>query len=904
MNEFVAKNGIISKGNVFVTSSVTATSFTGSLSGTSSYSITSSYVSFVGKTNNYIPKWSSNQLTATSLIYDNGTYVGIGTDSPQYALDITSNTGATPLLMIRNVSTAPTYLGILLNVDSGSNVANRNWFIGCNTNTYGDFTIRTGNALSSSAITGTDRLYIGSSGNVGIGTNTPLYPLDVSGNARVNGLIYWANTSSFLSNDQGGAIELGSSLGSGTQPYIDMHFGVGSAQDYNVRLSNPANNVFGIYTNNGGGVFFVSSSNVGIGTANPCPGAGTVLDIYNSTDSQIRLHTGVTGTTSADGMLLSVASNGDGYLWNYENKAIVFGQNNAETFRITGSYVGIGTTSPSSILTVYQGAAGSYTTSSVRYIDFVGPFDGTVPASTSNAGARTAIRLGNTTDGKNALICSVSEDNLGYSRMTGLSFWTSPTDTAPIERLRITSTGIVGIGLISPNPAYRVHISGSTQPLTITTSGSLGPLITWEISGAPKSYMGMDGGSLTTGASQQDLTIRNDGTSQVIRFNISSGTKMVISGSNVGIGTANPTSILHVKPSAISSDLFILERYASTAKLIYGYEMAADGYLEVRSGADVPIVKLSGYASTQSYFMNNVGINTRTPSTTLDVNGYISASRFYPYASNNTYIQGDTSGMQVAGSGYLYVNATSGLYVQTTSTLRGQIINDSVAYLTINGGTSGITYFGGGSVGIGITNPFNKLDVIGNISCSAITCSNVFATNISSSAITFTGKTNNYAPIWQSNVLSATSSIFDTGTNVGIGTNNPTYKLQVNGSFGATTKSFIIDHPTIPNKKLVYGSLESPYHGVRLTGKDKLIKGICKVVLPDYINKLVRENGINIQVTPIKYNKQLYVDEINIENNYFVVKYNKRWYNKFIDVEFFWTFTGTRLDVPELETVV
>jgi hypothetical protein len=44
-----------------------------------------------------------------------------------------------------------------------------------------------------------------------------------------------------LSPDQDGSIELGNSAGSGTTPYIDFHRGVGSAQDYNVRLVNDAN---------------------------------------------------------------------------------------------------------------------------------------------------------------------------------------------------------------------------------------------------------------------------------------------------------------------------------------------------------------------------------------------------------------------------------------------------------------------------------------------------------------------------------------------------------------------------------------------------------------------------------------------------------------------------------------
>ena len=59
---------------------------------------------------------------------------------------------------------------------------------------------------------------------------------------------------------------------------------------------------------------------------------------------------------------------------------------------------------------------------------------------------------------------------------------------------------------------------------------------------------------------------------------------------------------------------------------------------------------------------------------------------------------------------------------------------------------------------------------------------------------------------------------------VGVNTVSPSYTLEVNGTFAANTKSFKIDHPTKEGYKLIYGSLESPYHGVRLTGKGSAVK--------------------------------------------------------------------------------
>jgi hypothetical protein len=138
---------------------------------------------------------------------------------------------------------------------------------------------------------------------------------------------------------------------------------------------------------------------------------------------------------------------------------------------------------------------------------------------------------------------------------------------------------------------------------------------------------------------------------------------------------------------------------------------------------------------------------------------------------------------------------------------------------------------------------------------------------------------------------------------VGIGTSAVgAFTLQVSGSFGATTKSFIIDHPTKAGKKLMYGSLESPYHGIRLTGRDTLVNGKCKIQLPDYIYKLILHDSVNIQLTGIKCNKTLYVDEINIPENYFTIAYDKAIFESYKDYDFFWDFTAIRSDVPELIT--
>jgi hypothetical protein len=136
--------------------------------------------------------------------------------------------------------------------------------------------------------------------------------------------------------------------------------------------------------------------------------------------------------------------------------------------------------------------------------------------------------------------------------------------------------------------------------------------------------------------------------------------------------------------------------------------------------------------------------------------------------------------------------------------------------------------------------------------------------------------------------------------NVGVGIVTPTYKLHVNGSFGATTKSFIVNHPTKEGKKLQYGSLESPYHGIRLTGKGMIENGECVVELPEYIGAFVKEEGINIHTTNIKHGQVLWVENVDVEHNKFMIKCEEisRTY------EFYWDFTAIRKDVPDLEVEI
>lgn len=123
--------------------------------------------------------------------------------------------------------------------------------------------------------------------------------------------------------------------------------------------------------------------------------------------------------------------------------------------------------------------------------------------------------------------------------------------------------------------------------------------------------------------------------------------------------------------------------------------------------------------------------------------------------------------------------------------------------------------------------------------------------------------------------------------------------MTIAGAFSAASKSFLIDHPTKEGKKLRYGSLESPYHGVRLTGECILKRGKCTIKLPDYIHALCKQEGSQVQITNIKHGKVIWVEEINVENDEFTVAADIKFFDM-KEYRFFWSFTAARKDIDDL----
>ena len=119
-----------------------------------------------------------------------------------------------------------------------------------------------------------------------------------------------------------------------------------------------------------------------------------------------------------------------------------------------------------------------------------------------------------------------------------------------------------------------------------------------------------------------------------------------------------------------------------------------------------------------------------------------------------------------------------------------------------------------------------------------------------------------------------------------------TYRLKVNGAFAATTKSFLIDHPTKQGWKLRYGSLEGPENGVYVRGK---LKGSNKIELPEYWTKLVDPDSISVTLTAIGKHQKLYIEDIS--NNVVTVANSGLFAG---EINCFFVVYGERVDVDKL----
>jgi len=630
-----------------------------------------------------------NGAGSTSMIITSGGNVGIGTTAPGAKLDVVgeifassnvqiSATGAVGKYYIRRPSDGSASAFFGYNSTDNTDFGVYNGSGGGNVKFWSNNGIFQFNNLASSEL-----MRITSGGNVGIGTTSPSYGLDVNHNAARIGSSSQTTTSLYLTatNTAGAPAVATEIIMQGYEGRAKGTFYTDSGVDgewFNGVPYNGNHNYWQVgFDETGGQAEYQANSiltvrdngNVGIGTTAPL----NSLDVYRATgDASIRIQ----AETAADSTILKFRnSNADADItvdYTTSNQArMVFNTDNSggyvpvlslEANRDTLMYgnVGIGTTSPNAKLNV--------------------------KSSDSTADQITLTHSGNT----------VNIVAIGQESSHGSLFLRA---NSGVNKVRLSAAGNnsyildsnVGIGTTSPNTALQVN-QNTTVPLLIhrpsntsfdphgigfstrndTANGGLGDVR----SGIFSDY----NGDLFLAAATSSIT-----TSPLV------SSRLFIEGSNgnVGIGTTSPGSAFKLDVNGyIKANSRIYVR--DSTKTI---EIGTD-YIQsyVTSGTAVnPIRFFTG--STEKARINgdgNVGIGTTAPTikfqavqTTADWVG-----GFKNYATGAFGLRVDLSGSSGANAAFQVYTATGG----------GMLVKNN------------------GKVGIGTTSPSSKLDVNGDIS--------------------------------------------------------------------------------------------------------------------------------------------------------------------------------------------
>lgn len=392
---------------------------------------------------------ADNQTPVVDMTIDGSGNVGIGTTAPSYKLDI-SGSG---IVTQRIVST-----------DNQANFSLQGT-LGQLSNEVGDFYINNNSASGTMIFrvgSTVERMRITSTGNVGIGTNAPAYKLDVAGTGVVtsrvfsssgiatsllhgtNGQTYNVNGDYYLTNASAtGQIRLQTNSIDRLNIFSNGRVGINTTTDAGYLLD-----VNGTIRAVNDAYFATTSGNVGIGTALP----SAKLHIKNGTDRNLWFRVNGNGTGTE---LLSINDS------EASRQQLAF---SASSFYFDVGNVGIGTVAPLTKFHIKRtGVNGAGLASSAIIatdgktigdgigLDFFGHDSG------NNEQGYGSFRytITNPTAGAEASELSITTWNAG----------------ANTERIKISSTGNVGIGTSTPN-------ASSVLDITSTTQGVLFPRLT------------------------------------------------------------------------------------------------------------------------------------------------------------------------------------------------------------------------------------------------------------------------------------------------------------------------------------------------------------------------------------------------------------------------------------------
>ena len=482
--------------------------------------------------------------------------------------------------------------------------------------------------------------------------------------------------------------------------------------------------------------------------------------------------------------------------------------------------MGIGTTNPTSKLQVQGDVSIASTVGIGTVIDIV-PYD------TLNSGTLSF-------EGSAGQLFSITNN------LTSGSIF-SVNDVSGIPSIDVDANGTVSLVAYGGNVAIgSTGLTGtSNQKLQVTgdgyVSGSLGIGTT-----NPSQSLHVQGNARLTGALYDGSNVAG-----------TSGQILSSTGSAISWINPNTTNVGSANSIAITLDSTDASRYLTFVSTTSGNNVVyVDSDLLYNPSTNSLAINSTSFTGTTSqtlqvtggaYVSGNIGVGTTNPQQKLDVVGTIRMSAV-PGTNTNADLPvlfQTTSGNIDGGSSLTFNPGGDSLIIN------GMLINTN----TVRGNASSLTLTtqnGSGTIDLIISNTDikSKSNFLPNANNTYDlgSSSNLWRYGYYNGAV-FVGSGTSTGTASQP--LQVTGGAYVSG-NVGIGTTLPQYKLHVVGDFGATTKSFVIPHPTKPGMTLRHGSLEGAENGVYVRGKTT--ESI--IPLPDYWTGLVDEESITVNLTP------------------------------------------------------
>jgi hypothetical protein len=386
-----------------------------------------------------------------------------------------------------------------------------------------------------------------------------------------------------------------------------------------------------------------ATGNVGIGTTNPGyrldvdGGAGVALRLNSTADNQLLL----TSSDSWTGIgFIDGAASGADYIWhNGQNQTFALGGGGSNVsgkkLHVHGATtIGSGlasTAAPTNGLLVEGNVGISDTNSGKKLSVKVGSSnDDGIVIKDENGNIRTDLTLAGTAgarEGRIKLIdnsgntnVQIHSDTVSYFNGGNVGIGT----TNPIEALNIGNNGQLRFDDNGSGKGIVASSNGSNQTFSITRQDGVN---VGDLSISAYSGIGLTGNrNLSPATSAYALYVKSDG--------------------NVGIGTTNPVSKLHIENAGNAFSTFI-NSSGTSQRVDVGTNSFGEHFL-FGYGAYPVLLGTNGSERMRIASNGDVGINETNPSQKLHVNGNARVTGFYYDSTNSAgtpgYVLSSTSG--------------------------------------------------------------------------------------------------------------------------------------------------------------------------------------------------------------------------------------------------------------------